>query len=326
MFTSELFQNVLINPVNSGCDELLIASGYASSAMAFHHLNFLREIGFNEIKIKLIIGMSYAEGISLSNHNGFKQIMNIDFQNKFECSYRNINPPFHTKLYIWLNNGNPVNSFLGSANYSQIAFNERRQKEALTNCNPTSAIAYFNELINGSIYCTHPDADSTIQIYNDRFIARRTRRTIEIETSDISALTYTENLAYVKVSLLDRNGNMHNKAGLNWGQRNRREPNEAYLQLSPSVYNSNFFPIRSVHFTVLTDDNKTLICTRAQKNNFGTAIETPQKNSLIGEYFRNRLGLANGAFVTKEDLIRYGRTDVTFYKIDDENFYMDFSV
>ena len=34
----------------------------------------------------------------------------------------------------------------------------------------------------------------------------------------------------------------------------------------------------------------------------------------------------NGAFVTKEDLERYGRTDVTFYKIDDEQFFMDFSV
>lgn len=58
----------------------------------------------------------------------------------------------------------------------------------------------------------------------------------------------------------------------------------------------------------------------------GAGIETPHNNSLIGEYFRNRLGLPNGAFVKKEDLIRYGRTDVTFYKIDDENYYMDFSV
>jgi hypothetical protein len=46
----------------------------------------------------------------------------------------------------------------------------------------------------------------------------------------------------------------------------------------------------------------------------------------MGEYFRNRLGLANGALVTLNDLQRYGRTDITFYKIDEESFYLDFSV
>lgn len=56
------------------------------------------------------------------------------------------------------------------------------------------------------------------------------------------------------------------------------------------------------------------------------AITTPENNSKLGEYFRYRLGLPNGAFVTKNDLIRYGRTDVDFYKIDDEQYYMDFSV
>ena len=39
-----------------------------------------------------------------------------------------------------------------------------------------------------------------------------------------------------------------------------------------------------------------------------------------------RLGLPNGAYVRKDDLLAYGRTDVTFYKIDEEQYYMDFSV
>ena len=56
------------------------------------------------------------------------------------------------------------------------------------------------------------------------------------------------------------------------------------------------------------------------------AITTPASNALLGEYFRNRLGLYNGAYVTTEDLRKYGRTDVAFYKIDEEQYYMDFSV
>lgn len=48
-------------------------------------------------------------------------------------------------------------------------------------------------------------------------------------------------------------------------------------------------------------------------------------NSELGEYFSYRLGLPSGAKVTKEDLERYGRTDVDFYKLDEETYYMDFS-
>ena len=96
------------------------------------------------------------------------------------------------------------------------------------------------------------------------------------------------------------------------------------MKVEANVQRSGFFPERGVHFTVLTDDGKVLICTRAQDH--GKAIETPHNNSHIGEYFRRRLGLANGVPVSRLDLDKYGRTNVTFYKIDDETYYMDFSV
>ena len=78
------------------------------------------------------------------------------------------------------------------------------------------------------------------------------------------------------------------------------------------------------HFTAFTDDRHQLILRIEQQNN--KAITTPARNSDLGEYFRNRLGLANGDFVTREDLDRYGRTDVIFIKLDEETYYMDFSV
>ncbi len=102
-----------------------------------------------------------------------------------------------------------------------------------------------------------------------------------------------------------------------------REPNQAYIRLPANIYSTDFFPEIGAHFTVHTDDNKVLICSRAQQN--GKAIHTPHNNSLIGQYFRNRLGLASGAFVRREDLLRYGRTHIDFYKIDNETYYMDFS-
>ena len=46
---------------------------------------------------------------------------------------------------------------------------------------------------------------------------------------------------------------------------------------------------------MLTDDNKYIILRVEQGGD--KAITTPLNNSLIGEYFRNRLGLAEVAFV-----------------------------
>ena len=125
-------------------------------------------------------------------------------------------------------------------------------------------------------------------------------------------------LKSVKVPLTTKKGVVQNSAGLNWSHRTKegysRNLNEAYIQLRPKIYKSSFFPTRGKHFTVQTDDNKHFVCTRAQKNKLGTAIETPHNNSLLGEYFRNRLGLANGEFVKKEHLKNAEEQTLTFLK------------
>ena len=54
-------------------------------------------------------------------------------------------------------------------------------------------------------------------------------------------------------------------------------------------------------------------------------LESPQCNHLIGEYFRNRLGVANGAPVTDHDLARFGSRLVNFYETDDEIYFMEYS-
>ena len=63
---------------------------------------------------------------------------------------------------------------------------------------------------------------------------------------------------------------------------------------------------------------------RVQQEN-DKAITTPMNNSLIGNISETELGLQMG-HMFGADLERYGRTDVDFYKLDDEHYYMDFSV
>lgn len=96
------------------------------------------------------------------------------------------------------------------------------------------------------------------------------------------------------------------------------------IPLPQKYWDTDFFPEYSWYFTVLTDDGKILICSRAQQN--GKAIHSPHNNSQIGEYFRSRLNVANGELVTMDDLMNYGRTDIDFYKVDEENYFMDFSL
>lgn len=130
---------------------------------------------------------------------------------------------------------------------------------------------------------------------------------------------------HVRISFLDNQGGLPKRSGLNWGKRpeHNRNPDEAYIKVPKHVHDSGFFPPRGICFTIHTDDGKDLLCVRAQAN--AKAIETPADNSIMGRYFRNRLGLASGALVEKKDLQKYGRTDVDFYKINNETYYMDFS-
>jgi len=327
MIDNDLFNSILLEPAYNGYQKLCIVSGYATAAMAFHHKEHLNDNNF-DVEIDLIIGMCPTDGLSLSNHRGLQKLVQDDFRGNFSCSYILKPPSVHSKLYIWFNNNNPELAFLSSANYTQNAFGNK-QREIAADCNPTLAFKYFNSLISDSIYCDNPEAENFIKIYNDRYyIQKRQIKEIlpDIEEQDIEKYEDTTGLQSATISLLDRSDELPERSGLNWGQRpeERREPNQAYIRLPATIYRQDFFPPRGVHFTLLTDDGKVLICSRAQDE--GKAIHTPHNNSLIGEYFRHRLGIPSGRLITKQNLLDYGRTDITFYKIDDETYFMDFSV
>lgn len=325
MIDEKLFEKVLLGPVERGADNLKIISGYATAAMAFHHLNNIRDLE-KSIQLSLIVGMTPDDGLSLSNHRGFQKIMNEDFRGYFECSYIMKPPSIHSKLYIWSKEKKPIESFIGSANYTQRAFISNYQREIITPSDPEAGLAYFNKINSDSIFCTHQEAELSVNIFNDnqhrkrkRLIAKRDQEDGEQNFDELSGLDH------VNVSFINRYGEISKRSALNWGQRPEegREPNQAYIPLKAVVYRTDFFPPVGQHFTVFTDDNKIIICSRAQQN--GKAIHTPHDNSLIGEYFRNRLGVGNGVAVTEQDFQNYGRFDVDFYKIDEETYFMDFS-
>lgn len=315
MFHSNLYESILLAPALQGANRLCVITGFATAAMASRHLHVLMEREL-DVKVDLMIGMTPREGVSRSDHHSFQALSG----NRFSCRYVTNGPPVHSKVYIWSDDDGPLLAYTGSANYTQTAFSSA-QREVLTGCDPHGAQSYFDAILPDTMACQDPNVVRYVSIFDG---ARVLPKPQLFEQAEQVPPRY-KGLPFVVLSLLTRQGTMHRRSGLNWGQREEhgREPNQAYIPVQSPIKNTDFFPPRGVYFTALADDGVSLTLTRAQDGD--KAIHTPWNNSELGEYFRRRLDVPPGAFVEKEHLLRYGRTNVTFYKLDDETYYMDFS-
>lgn len=316
MITKNIAQQVLFSPITQGADTLLILSGYATPNMASWYIKSIQERGITSISFSLLIGMAPYDGLSIPIHEGFKTLHGHSYANSvktFLCSYICENPPVHANLYIWLKNDVPLLAYTGSADFVQSAFISAR-KEIIEVCDPKEAFDYYLAAERNSIYCNHSEIE-------DHIVLRLAHQILDAENKPLTTLE-GDGITSVHLSLLTNKGDVGKRSGLNWGQRNQRNRNEAYIPLPRKIAKTAFFPLGR-HFTVVADDGHTLLLRVEQQND--KAITTPLSNAQLGEYFRNRLGLSNGAFVTKQSLINYGRTEVTFHKIDDEQYFMDFS-
>ena len=325
MFSSNLFERILLEPAKRGADKLCIVSGYATPAMAYQHLRSVSP----EVYIELIVGMTSTEGISRSNHIAFKRLAVEDYRCRFKCRYKTGDICVHSKSYTWLKGNKPFGAYCGSANYTKTGFGQL-QEEAMAEHDPRKGLRYFKTVLEDTVDCIDSDVEKQINFFDisPKRMRRRNRETAPREgihtlKTAQGKLPLTQ-LKHVPVSLLTRTGTVGTRSGLNWGQRTGREQNQAYIPLKANVYHSDFFPPVGEYFTIHTDDNRSFVCVRAQDN--GKAIHTPENNSLWGLYFRKRIGLESGKFVNIEDLKKYGRTDASIYKIDNENYFLDFSV
>jgi hypothetical protein len=328
LITANLYDEILLKPYRDlHAKELYIVSGYATPAMVYRHFEEACEI-----KIHLLIGMAKNGGVGIRKHNAFKQMVENDFAGQFTCGYINLPIPVHSKTYGWFNGSVPIAGFIGSANYSQNAFSAR-QGEAMNENSPVEIYDYYQEMLHSSINCLNPAVTEIFTLKDETNEQFKQISPSFATTARILQSTPLENLKegidFVRLSLItDKKGPLRvpERSGLNWGQRPEegREPNQAYIPIPVSIQRSGFFPERFIPFIIYTDDNKYLDCVRAQDN--GKGLHTYRNNSFLGEYFRNRIHVPLGQKVVLEDLYRYGRTDVVIYKIDDENYYMDFSV
>ena len=308
MLTDNLFSQVLIKPaLRSAKTRLQIVSGYATASMAHRHLEkLMEELKENKANasIELIVGMTGYSGIELAQHLAFFDLaQSRSYGIDFSCRYIAQSSPVHAKAYVWLDDSGPFMAFCGSANYTITGF-IRRQIEAVTQADPAAVSKFYDECLPYTIDCLDETVPDCVTLTE----TRRTDDNVNKDTVTLSLLTKST-------------GETHKKAGLNWGQRPGRDPNQAYIPIPAQHY--DFFPPIKEQFTVLTDDGYSFVFVRAQER--GKALHTTQNNALLGKYIRTRMRLPSGEFVTKQHLLDYGRTDVTLIKIEDETYLMDFS-
>lgn len=321
MILNDIAKTILFNPLSKDVNELYIVSGYATPTMLSWYIKNLYHKTQTPIRIYLLVGMVPFDGISVSVHEGFIHLMQDELPQeieRLECSYIYDAPAVHSNLFIWAKDGSPVLAFAGSANFVQSSFVGKHRQEVMNECNPQEALEYYQSLIDRSIYAHHAEIEEYVVIHPAHAI-------LDLENELIEGVDLLSQDSYqtVTLSLITRTGEPGRRSGLNWGQRPGRNPNEAYISLPSRISKSGFFPLEKRHFTAITDDRHQLILRIEQQND--KAITTPARNSDLGEYFRNRLGLANGSYISRADLDRYGRTDVIFLKLDEETYYMDFS-
>jgi len=322
MQIENLYHSVLINPIGeTDANKLYIVSGYASATFARHHILDLLKFK-SEIEINLIIGMPGKR----SDDMAFKGI-HEEFKDKFKAYYFVDSPPVHCKVYSWYRDDRPLVGYAGSANYSQPGFFSDSQLNQISSEDPVLIKGFFDRLLRSSTFVP----DSVL------VIPEGTKMPLETESVFPGRIRWDIPEKRVTISFLDIHGVLPKISGLNWGQRVekrinkitkeiawvKREPNQAYLSLKLDARKEGFLPDRAYSFTLLTDDGHSFDCVVAQDER--KAIETNKNNSLLGIYFRNRLGIPLGNLVTVDDLIRYGRTDYTVEKINEETFLLDFS-
>ena len=322
MIVNKLYPTALIEPNLKGANKLYIVSGYASATFARRHIVELLATK-KDFEINLIIGMPNSK----SDHLAFLAL-HTEFGSKFKGYYYRNSAPVHCKVYSWFNNDTPVIGYTGSANYSQYGFFKHLQVNQLNDDDPIQIKALFDDLLTRSVYIPH-EVVVLPEYYRTPHIGSIAPGTINWEIPEIR----------VTISFLTKKGILpEGGSGLNWGQRlekitnkkteevtyKHRGHNQAYLPLRLDSRKEGFLPELAYSFSLITDDGQSFDCVVAQDGR--KAIHSTNDNSEIGRYFRNRIGIPLNTRVTIEDLEKYGRTDYTIEKIDEETFLLDFSV
>ena len=239
MLKDNLYEEVLKRPAEEmQADGLFIIAGYAFASMALRHMIDLRKlINKREFNLELIVGMVPAKTLQRRDHEGFVKLANQVDNLNFNCSYVYIGEAVHSKLYVWTNDEEPSVSYVGSANYSQKAFFERR--EVLYICWPDEALEYYMDIREDTIDCRASDIENFVTIIGNQE-NELLADDVTSQSDHKGAGSIVNESKKVTLSLLKDDKEIGLRSGLNWGQRPGRESNQTYILIKSTVWSTDF--------------------------------------------------------------------------------------
>lgn len=328
MFSSNLEDIVFNRHITYHAEELLIITGYIGPD-PFSKLKTL------PLNCQVIYGMYGADCIGEKLHNSLNTINSSMTNTELFYSQAAV----HAKCYLWKKNGKIIDALIGSANFSRNGL-ATPDREVLVEADPSvfgHLEIYFDKILENSIPC-----NSTSVKFKSK--PKPSPITGLITDCELSFLVKKKGIWIVPA-----------KSGINWGANSKKVGGTSNTSIGDAEIR-----IRSKHVKHFPDlfppkletpknntgnlqrqndeieliwDDGTIMRGLLEQNlenkgslKYPKAICSSNKKSELGLYLRKRIGVSPTHVITKADLDRYGRTDVTVSLQAEGVYYMDFSV
>lgn len=312
-------------------NNIVIVSGY----VGYQTIKMLCE-QCCDVRITVVYGMYGSERISLPLHQALMEVQR-QYSN-ITILYSTI--PVHSKIYTWNCDAKIEKALVGSANFS-ISGMMNDYKEVLSDVElDTYDILkeYCDYVLSKAISCNNVDVK-----FKKVFKASGHSKLVQP--------LLAKNVC--RATLLDRNGQVSKKSGLNWGlSKGHVSEGDAYIRITSNyikLFPSLFPPKKYVgmdnplskgkknrendEVELIWDDGEKMIgLLEGQQTKtinglvYPKQLSTSPSKSILGKYLRKRLGVDLNHMITKSDLLKYGRTNIDISLIGEGIYYLDFSV
>lgn len=316
------------------CDELIIVSGYVGPKP----VNMLKDL---PLQATVIYGMYGCDGIQKGLHDAL--VMANQSLSNVDVRYSSV--PVHSKCYVWRYKGEVVHALIGSANFStnglETPFKEVLAETTADTFDPLNE--YVQQIMDVSIEC------------EDAVVKNNKRRIVP--TTDITV--YDPDVCSMPLFIVEHGKEVvPAKSGINWGMAKKSGSHvnidDAYIRIGMDLVEHYplMFPskqkepkdlesiVRKDHrhndsIDIVWDDGTTMTALlegSVPKDENGIKVLYPKqlsttpKKSLLGQYLRERIGVATGEAITIEDLEKYGRKTIDVSLQGEGIYYFDFSV
>ncbi|WP_413367301.1 phospholipase D family protein [Lysinibacillus sp. 3P01SB] len=336
MLVNNLYEQIIKREAARSA-KLRVMSGYGSAA-------FLRKVAeeFPGLQIELFIGMS-GEGITRNNHNGYRSLIN---ENKnIKVYYQIDGAPTHMKI-LEFSSPNNKSVFIGSANFTENGFFNNRE---IMVCVQEDMEPLFNIQKEVSVSCMDINIEKKVRIIDGEPLelpdnSGEKLKEYENKKNEMPLIITDPALGSVeeKKHRLNRIMGLRKKASPKYYNKfdievvleekyNTRwdftginalfDGKEPALEQTPKIFFDTIFPVGEI-INIYTDDGS--IYHANVSGRFNGQLKLVDGN--LYEYIQKRIGLNEFRAISRQDMIKYGVTKLSFERLNEKDYLMYFDL